>query len=260
MSHNRSHIAPARNAGVVTSLSEGAAMPRLAAAAAASASSPAKTRRAFMRTVASVASVSVIAPSIAAAAAPAVLAAPADEALVELRADVETAHKELAAARDRLDLAESIMREWTRRNPKPKQREVTVGTGAEYEAWFKQFAEAKDPADVTLPDPNADLKAAIGELHIAFKSWRQRKATAENKCGLADAKAAESAADEKFNSALERVTEATPRTFAGLAIKARVASKYGDEDFLAAVIDDLLGMAEAVDSPSENFAGAAEIA
>jgi hypothetical protein len=84
MPHNRSHIAPARNAGA-PSLSDGAPSSRLAAAVAASTGSPAKSRRAFMRTVASVASVSVLAPSIVSAS----LAEPAAPSLDPIFAAIE---------------------------------------------------------------------------------------------------------------------------------------------------------------------------
>jgi hypothetical protein len=103
MPHNRSHIASARNASAVPSLSDGAPSSRLAAAAATSASSPAKTRRAFMRTVASVASVSVLAPSIVSAS----VAEPATSALDPIFAAIER-YLRASAESDRLcDLADA---------------------------------------------------------------------------------------------------------------------------------------------------------
>ena len=147
---------------------------------------------------------------------------------------------ELTAAGDRhdkvlnaLEIAEKAMFGWAKRDPKPTIRESTVGTNAQYDAWF---------LDRSLFDPNADLRAAMAEHQTAMAAWNKRKAAAQARCGYDAVHAAEGLVCDEIAGLINRLSLMPASTTRGLRTKAALAEKFGDADLAWSVIDDLNGV------------------
>jgi hypothetical protein len=131
------------------------------------------------------------------------------------------------------------------RNPEPNMRKCHVGTNAEYDLWAEQVAASDDPSEVTAPDPNADLKAAISEHLDAKKQWRARKEVAKANCHFNEMEAAWNAAVEEISRILEQVADIPATTWAGLKIKARIRrhkDAASDTAVAESIVDDVLAM------------------
>jgi hypothetical protein len=169
-----------------------------------------------------------------ACAAPAIALAgtapdPAEAELAALLAKLPALEAQEDAACELYADADEAMFEWRRRNPRPEMRECTVGTNAEYEIWRK---------DPTAFDPNADIKAAMAELAVAFKAWKAREAAAEKNCDHARLEAAHEAAVDAIDELCELAEFIKPRTLAGLKMKARFAEHK--PDIAESIVADLL--------------------
>lgn len=172
---------------------------------------------------------------------PAVAFGSPDVALLAFEPRLKMAWAEQGLVSDRLLKAGRAFADWGRRNPRPKMREPKVGTEAEYNVWFAADAKADDKSSVAHLNPNADLKAAIGEHQVAVAQWKRRERIARQQSGLLELQAAEAEIGKRISALGDEVRAIPATTLEGLKTKARMNAYV--TDLAEAIVDDLRAMA-----------------
>jgi len=154
-------------------------------------------------------------------AVPTLAAAPnADAELLNL---IEQAHKAwdgISAACDQLEIAESAMHEWKRRNPKPRLDEP---------AWQVDWRLPRRLADGGFEEGDtnesfvARLREAVGVSEVRARAWGEREQTAERNARLPEAHSLEVAANDIFSDLVDLITAMPATTMAGMQAKGRLS-------------------------------------
>jgi hypothetical protein len=116
--------------------------------------------------------------------------------------------------------ANHAMAAWEKRNPKPKMREVVVGSEKDY---------AEFVAGRSTYDPNADLEAAVKEWEALVNAWSARKRVAKRQSGLHEVDAEVRRLKDIYDAAAKKLRMTRPNSLRGIIAKAR-ACYYSDCD------------------------------
>jgi hypothetical protein len=188
------------------------------------------SRRAIMAGVAAMPIAAIVAKSARASAHS------ADRKLFAIETEVRDLKAKVHAACDLHTESEEAMAAWASRNPRPKMRETYQAKEREVDDFIRALL-----AKVKMPDPNADLKAAMAEHEQALTKWSNRRRAAEANCRLDEREAAFNELLDQMSALCEQAEKIPATTIEGLKCKARLVELNDHEPCLAlSIANDLL--------------------
>ena len=163
----------------------------------------------------------------------------ADRKLFAIETKVRDLKAKMLAAGDLHTKSEEAMAAWASRNPRPKMRELTYQPKEREVDDFIRALQAK----VQMPDPNADLKAAMAEHEQALTEWSNRRSSAEANCRLDEREITFNGLLDQMSALCEQAEKIPATTIEGLKCKARLVELHDpdQEPCLAlSIANDLL--------------------
>jgi hypothetical protein len=189
------------------------------------------SRRAILAGAAAVPALAL--PAVIATAIPAVTtAAPASltaapDPVITLAERAMQLYDAFSASCTAINASEKAMIEWRNKNPQPAGKKIRLVPLDSVSA--EGLTEEEQKFLARCRTPRFEYEAATEQDKAAIRRWRRRERAAEHRTGYAKADADQTAACHASARANDALQDAIPKTFAGLAAKARVA-RYVDTD------------------------------
>lgn len=191
------------------------------------------------------------AAAVPALALPPVIASAAEvDPIIELAERCIRAHEVHGAACTAFEPVDQAMIDWRAANPPPKpaaMQAAMTSPKAEYDA-AGRVLNRKDVGEYFVAHLDKNFVAEATVLSAAEKraidNWRRREQAAELQTGFTRLSAAMDAAGDAAARLVEQLRDAKPRSFAGLAAKARVARLVVDDELNCSIAWDIAEIQE----------------
>jgi len=165
-------------------------------------------------------------PVAAIAVAP---ASPPDDSIIALAERTIEAWRALEAANAAYQPFDVAMIEWRENNPMPQQTDISELVDPVFDPALENFDPTVRRVVQIIRMPKEKQDRLCEADRLARAEWEERERGEKRRCGYTKAAAAECTASDHVTKIIAEFYEMQPRTFAGLAAKARAARITGDD-------------------------------